>query len=63
MRPHFSRKPAVEAALRAWTSAKLAVAMQEVAEAQLETRLKPALADAITRRALQHLAIAARRKD
>ena len=63
MRPHFSRKPAVEAALRAWTSAKLAVAMQEVAEAQLETRLKPALADAITRRALQQLALAARRKD
>jgi DNA polymerase III subunit delta len=63
MRPHFSRKPAVEAALGAWTSAKLAVAMQEVAEAQLETRLKPALADAITRRALQQLAMAARRKD
>jgi DNA polymerase-3 subunit delta len=63
MRPHFSRKPAVEAALRAWTSAKLAVAMQEVAEAQLETRLKPALADAITRRALQQLALAARRRD
>jgi DNA polymerase III subunit delta len=63
MRPHFSRKPAVEAALRAWTSARLAVAMQEVAEAQLETRLKPALADAITRRALQQLAMTARRKD
>jgi DNA polymerase-3 subunit delta len=63
MRPHFSRRPAVEAALRAWTSAKLAAAMQDVAEAQLETRLKPALADAITRRALQQLAIAARRKD
>jgi DNA polymerase III subunit delta len=63
MRPHFSRRPAVEAALRAWTAAKLAVAMQDVAEAQLEARLKPALADAITGRALQQLAIAARRKD
>jgi DNA polymerase-3 subunit delta len=62
MRPHFSRKAAVEAALKAWTSMKLAAAMQDVAEAQLETRLKPALADAITRRALQGLAATARRK-
>jgi hypothetical protein len=37
--------------------------MQEVAAAQLETRLKPALADAITRRALQQLASAARRRE
>jgi DNA polymerase III subunit delta len=63
MRPHLSRKAAAEAALKAWTSAKLAGAMQEVAAAQLETRLKPALADAITRRVLQQLASAARRKD
>jgi DNA polymerase III subunit delta len=63
MRVHFSRKGAVEAALKSWTSAKLSRAMQEVAAAQLETRLKPALADAVTRRALQQLALAARRKD
>ena len=63
MRVHFSRKGAIEAALRAWTSTKLVRAMQAVADAQLETRLKPALAEAITRRALQQLALAARRRD
>jgi DNA polymerase-3 subunit delta len=63
MRVHFSRKGALEAALKAWTAAKLVRAMQAVAEAQLETRLKPALADAITRRALAQLALAARRTE
>ena len=63
MRLHFSRKTAVEAAIKAWTSTKLAIAMQQVAQAQLETRLKPALADALTHRLLQSLALQARRKD
>lgn len=62
MRVHFSRKSAVESALKAWTAARLARSMQELAEAQLQTRVAPALADAVTQRALIGLAIAARRK-
>jgi DNA polymerase III subunit delta len=54
---HFRRKTAVEAALKAWNAARLATAMTELADAVLEARRKPALADTITERAL--LAIAA----
>jgi DNA polymerase-3 subunit delta len=60
---HFSRKAAVEAALKAWTAARLARAMQQVAEAQLESRRQPALADAIMQRALLSLAVTARRRE
>jgi DNA polymerase-3 subunit delta len=63
MRVHFSRKNAVESALKAWTAVRLARSMQELAEAQLRTRMAPALADAVTQRALIGLAIAARRKE
>jgi DNA polymerase III subunit delta len=63
MRVHFRRKDAVEAALRMWSAARLERAMQAIAQAQLETRLRPALGDAILRRALTELAIAARRKE
>ena len=62
MHVHFSRKNAVENALKAWTAARLASSMQELAQAQLQTRVAPALADAVTQRALIGLAIAARRK-
>ena len=60
---HFSRKPRVEAALRAWTPARLLRAMDQLAEASLETRRQPALAEAIAQRTLLSLAVNARRKD
>jgi DNA polymerase-3 subunit delta len=60
---HFSRKPSVEAALRAWTPARLLRAMDQLAEASLETRRQPALAEAIAQRTLLSLAVNARRKD
>lgn len=62
MRVHFSRKSAVENALKTWTAARLAHFMQELAQAQLQTRVAPPLADAVTQRALTGLAMAARRK-
>lgn len=60
---HFSRQGAVDAALKVWTAARLARAMQQVAEAQLESRRQPALADAIARRLLLSLAVNARRRE
>jgi DNA polymerase-3 subunit delta len=61
MRPHFTRKTALETALRAWTAERLARAMQHVAAAQRETRTMPALADTILHRALMTLADSVRR--
>lgn len=60
---HFSRQPAVGAALRAWTPARLVRAMEQLAEASLETRRQPALADAIAQRTLLSIAVGARRRD
>jgi DNA polymerase III subunit delta len=63
MRLHFSRKPAVEAALRAWTTPRLARAMSQLAEAALEARRQHARADIsepIAQRALLSLAVQAR---
>jgi DNA polymerase-3 subunit delta len=54
---HFRRKALVEAALKVWNSARLTIAMAELADAVLESRRKPTLADTIAERAL--LAIAA----
>jgi DNA polymerase III subunit delta len=54
---HFRRRALVEAALKMWSAARLAGAMAELADAVLESRRKPALADTIAERAL--LAIAA----
>ena len=42
---HFSRKTAVEAALRTWTSPRLERAMAQLAEATLEARRQSQLAD------------------
>ena len=53
----FRRRPPVEAALKAWTAARLATAMADLAEAVLQSRRNPALAETIAERAL--LAIAA----
>jgi DNA polymerase-3 subunit delta len=60
---HFSRKAAVETALRNWTSARLERAMTQLAEAALETRKQPALAEVIAQRTLLALAVNARRKE
>ena len=60
---HFSRKAAVEAALRAWTSARLERAMAQLAEAALEARRQSAMAEVIAQRALLALAVNARRKE
>jgi DNA polymerase-3 subunit delta len=59
---HFSRKAAIEAALRNWTSARLERAMGQLAEATLEARRQSAMAEVIAQRALLALAVNARRK-
>jgi DNA polymerase-3 subunit delta len=60
---HFSREAAVKAALRMWTAARLERVMTQLADAALETRKQPAMADAIAQRALLAVAVAARRRD
>jgi len=60
---HFSREAAVKTALTTWTSARLARAMAELAEAALEARRQSAMAELIAQRALLALAIKARRKE
>ncbi len=59
---HFRRKALVQAALKAWTAARLIAIMAELAEAVLESRRTDALADTITERALLSIATKARRK-
>jgi DNA polymerase-3 subunit delta len=59
---HFSRKAAVEGALRIWNSDRLERAMGQLADALLETRRQPGLADAIAQRTLLSLAVNARRR-
>jgi len=58
---HFRRKALVDAALKNWNAARLASAMAELAEAVLESRRRPALADTIAERALLALATQGRR--
>ena len=60
---HFSRRAAVEAALRTWSSARLERAMAQLAEAALEARRQPTIAAAIAQRSLLALAVNARRKE
>jgi DNA polymerase-3 subunit delta len=60
---HFSRKPLVESALAAWSSSRLARAMDQLADATLNLRRTPALADALGQRALLQIAMMARRGD
>jgi DNA polymerase-3 subunit delta len=62
-RVHFSRKLSVEAALRSWSTARLARAMTQLAEASLEARRQHARADVsvpIAQRALLSLAVQTR---
>ena len=60
---HFNRKPVVESALKAWSSARLQRAMARLAEAAFEARQQSAMADVIAQRALLMLAVDARRKE
>jgi len=57
---HFSRKPLVESALAAWTSSRLARAMDQLAEALLNLRRTSTIADALGQRALLQVALMAR---
>jgi DNA polymerase-3 subunit delta len=54
---HFRRKALIETALKFWSAARLATTMAELADAVLQSRRNPDLADTIAQRAL--LAIAA----
>jgi DNA polymerase-3 subunit delta len=58
---HFRRKVLVEAALKAWSVARLTVAMAELADAVLESRRRPGLADTVAERALLAIATQGRR--
>ena len=60
---HFRRKTLVEAALSAWSAARLEKIMAQFAEASLETRRRPALAEAVAQRALMNAAVMARRRE
>jgi DNA polymerase-3 subunit delta len=60
---HFTRKQLVETALKSWTCARLEQAMTQIADAALEARRQPALADSIAHRALMWLAAVSRRKN
>jgi DNA polymerase-3 subunit delta len=64
MRPpvHFRRKPMIETALRSWTPERLLPLMAQLANAVLETRRQPALAEALAHRALMSIATGARRR-
>jgi DNA polymerase-3 subunit delta len=59
---HFRRKGPIEAAVSAWTAARLEKIMAQLAEASLEARRRPALADAVAQRALMATAVMARQK-
>jgi DNA polymerase-3 subunit delta len=58
---HFRRRALAEAALKAWTAARLSAVMADLAAAVLESRRKPALADTIAGRALLAIATQGRR--
>jgi DNA polymerase III subunit delta len=59
---HFRRKALVEAAVSAWTATRLERIMARLAEASLDTRQRPALAEAVAQRALMAMAEMARRR-
>ncbi|MBN8966653.1 MAG: DNA polymerase III subunit delta, partial [Rhizobiales bacterium] len=60
---HFRRKPLVESALANWSTARLQRVMEQLADASLNVRRTPALADALSQRALLAIAMTARRKE
>jgi DNA polymerase-3 subunit delta len=61
-RLHFSRKPAVETALRNFSVARLAVIIEQLATAALDTRKQSTLAAAIAQRTLMAIAANAKRR-
>ncbi|MGB3042750.1 MAG: DNA polymerase III subunit delta [Xanthobacteraceae bacterium] len=61
-RLHFSRKGAVETALRNFNAARLALVMDQLATTALDSRKQAALASAIVQRALLVIAASARRR-
>jgi DNA polymerase-3 subunit delta len=56
---NFRRLPLVEAALRAWSAPRLERAMQQLAEASFDARLRSRLAEAIAHRSLLSIAVQA----
>ncbi len=60
---HFSRRNSIQSALSGWTAARLARAMDVLADAMLNVRRTPALADALGQRALLRVAMTAKRDD
>jgi len=60
---HFRRRSQIESALEAWSAARLARAMDQLADAALNVRRTPALAETLGQRALLSIAVSARRKD
>jgi DNA polymerase-3 subunit delta len=58
---HFRRKPLIEAALKAWSVARLTGTMAELAAAVLESRRRPTLAETVAGRALLAIASQGRR--
>ncbi len=61
-RLHFSRKGAVETALRQLSAARLSTMMEQLATAALEMRKQAPLAAAIAQRTLLSIAVSARRR-
>ncbi|QQO18875.1 DNA polymerase III subunit delta [Bradyrhizobium diazoefficiens] len=61
-RLHFSRKPAVETALRNFSVARLTAIIEQLATAALDTRKQSALAAAIAQRTLMAIAANAKRR-
>jgi DNA polymerase III subunit delta len=61
-RLHFSRKALVETALRNFSAARLAAAIDQLASAALDMRKQPSLAAVIAQRTLLSIAVNARRR-
>jgi len=60
---NFRREKLVHAALSTWSAARLERMMGQFAEASLEARRRPALAEAVARRALMAAAVMTRKRD
>jgi DNA polymerase III subunit delta len=60
---HFSRTAQVGTALKFWSSARLQRAMQQLADATLDSRRQAVLAEAIAHRALLSLSVSAKRRE
>jgi DNA polymerase-3 subunit delta len=60
---HFSRRGAVEAALRLWSAPRLERSMEQLADATFNARRTAALADALAQRSMLAIAQTGRRKN